>query len=697
MYQMNAKLTTSVLPPDSADMQALLASEQSLRLVIDTIPGLVWSSRSDGHIDYLNQRWLDFTGLTLAQASGWGWQQAVHPDDNDALTKYWTSILIAGTAGEYEARLRRYDGVHRWFLFRGVPLYDASGAVVKWYGTNTDIEDRKQAEEKLRVSEKSLADGQRLTKTGTWVLDFKTGNTDWSLETCRIFGFPEPPPSPHYGKFRARVHPEDQEAVDRGLLDSFETGEPRPLHYRYILPDGTAKFIETISEPVKDAAGKVLRLMGTIMDITESKKVAEALRASEYLARGQVDALSRSLAALSRESMPEKFLEHVLRIAGEQLGADSVSVWEMNDHTGRVDLAADCQGEVMQMPAKDENQPSLHLSDAKIDHPVWTDFFRMGNYCVYGAIQNGPPWAQVAAHPDGPWYDWRSGMVDNPVVPQMIQDIASSGIVATLNVPMFVADKVTGLFVMCFTQTRLFRHDEIELTRAMANQAMLAIQLMRLSQAHRESAVISERNRMARDIHDTLAQGFTGVIVQLEAAEDASSRGLVNEAHLHVARAGELARYGLHEARRSVLALRLQGLEGSDLSTAMDQLLRRLTADTSLHPTLALHGTPYSLPAQWEDNLLRITQEVVINALRYARANEFKARLLFEAHRLNLELRDNGCGFDTTLKHDGFGLMGIKERVTQMGGEISIRSAEGLGTTISITLPLTDNPTLAAS
>jgi PAS domain-containing protein len=103
----------------------------------------------------------------------------------------------------------------------------------------------------LRQSERNLAEGQRLTKTGSWILDYKTGNTDWSVETCRIFGFPDPPPSPHYSEFRARVRPEDREAVDRGLRESFETGEPRPLEYIFILPDGVRKNIETISQPVK--------------------------------------------------------------------------------------------------------------------------------------------------------------------------------------------------------------------------------------------------------------------------------------------------------------------------------------------------------------------------------------------------------------------------------------------------------------
>src|SRR6267378_6413959 len=114
-----------------------------------------------------------------------------------------------------------------------------------------DVTEQKRLQDRLRRSEMNLAGGQRLTKTGSWILDFKTGETDWSVETCRIFGFPDPPPSPHYSEFRARVRREDRDAVDQGLRESFETGEPRPLKYLFILPNGVRKHIETISQPVR--------------------------------------------------------------------------------------------------------------------------------------------------------------------------------------------------------------------------------------------------------------------------------------------------------------------------------------------------------------------------------------------------------------------------------------------------------------
>jgi PAS domain S-box-containing protein len=131
----------------SAGYGSDLAQEaHDVRLIIDAIPTLAWSAGADGSADCFNQRWLDYTGLSTEQARDWAWSVALHPDDLNALVDYWRSVLGSGKPGEIEARLRRYDGVYRWFLFRATPAFDSDGKVAKWFGTNTDIEDRKRAE-----------------------------------------------------------------------------------------------------------------------------------------------------------------------------------------------------------------------------------------------------------------------------------------------------------------------------------------------------------------------------------------------------------------------------------------------------------------------------------------------------------------------------------------------------------------------
>lgn len=131
-------------------------SENRLRTIIDTIPALAWSARPDGSAEFFNRPWLDYAGLSAEEASDWGWTVAIHPEDWGRLMDYWRRLLASKEAGEIEVRLRRFDGEYRWFLFRGSPLRDGSGRVVKWYGTNTDLEERKRAEEALRANAQSL-------------------------------------------------------------------------------------------------------------------------------------------------------------------------------------------------------------------------------------------------------------------------------------------------------------------------------------------------------------------------------------------------------------------------------------------------------------------------------------------------------------------------------------------------------------
>lgn len=669
--------------------EQLRRNESALTEAIDTIPGLVWSVLPDGEVDFLNQRWREYTGLTLEQARGWGWRTAIHPEDLPGLETYWRSVLAAGEPGEIETRLRRFDGNFRWFLFRAVPLFDGAGKLVKWYGQNTDIDDRKRAEEAMRTAMGRFEGILEIAEDAIISVNSTQRIVLFNQGAETVFGYAQ---EEVVGQPLDVLLPPRFAQSHRGYIEAFGKsaeiarlmGQRREVFGRR--KDGS-EFPAEASISKLELGGDVTFTV-ILRDITERKRAAEALRASEHLARGQVEALASSLAALSRESVPEKYLEHVLRIAGEQLNAASVNVWEMNEAVGCVELVANYQGGVLLLPVRNASQAPLRMGATSSEHPVWTEFFRTGKHCVYGTIQNAPPWSEVAIHPDGPWYDWRAGMVDNPIVPQMIKDIAASGIVATLNVPMLVADKVAGLFVLCFRQRRIYREDEIELTRAMANQAMLAIKLMRLSQANRESAVLAERARLARDMHDTLAQGFTGVIMQLEAAKGAMGGAGGAEPMVHIQRAQDLARTSLGEARRAVRAMRSQSLLDGTLCTALDELLKRMTSGTELQAELVVQGEGRPLPPGWEEGLLRIAQESLTNTLKHAQARSFRMTLSFAPDLVRLQLTDDGKGFDPQAEHEGFGLLGMQERAEQMAGKFVLRSKAGEGTEILVDLSL---------
>jgi signal transduction histidine kinase len=398
-----------------------------------------------------------------------------------------------------------------------------------------------------------------------------------------------------------------------------------------------------------------------LRDITERKEAAEALRASAQLARGQTEALTRTLDALAKESAPDRLVEHVLRTITEQLEAHSSSIWLRNEGTDRVSFEFAFEGGRL-LTKSDAALARISATLNIEDVWLWPEIFRTGKPGVLEDIRQGPSF---------PWRD----------------HVLSLGVISILIVPILIAGRVGGVIGIRFTRQRSFRAEEIELAQALAHQAMLAFQLRRLARQSRHAAVAAERNRMARDIHDTLAQGFTGVIMQLEAAEEAMSQSLASKVEEHVIRAGELAREGLGEARRSVRALRPLALDRKDLGEALEDLIRKMTAGTPVRAEFNVHGQPRELPLEWEENLLRIGQEVLTNVLRHAQASEFNAQLTFDDGETRLDLRDNGSGFDPAGRHDGFGLQGMRERVEGIGGRLSIRSARGEGTAISIDLP----------
>ena len=213
---------------------------------------------------------------------------------------------------------------------------------------------------------------------------------------------------------------------------------------------------------------------------------------------------------------------------------------------------------------------------------------------------------------------------------------------------------------------------------------------LRLQQVEARSAVLSERNRMAREIHDHLAQGFTGVLLQLEAAEAKLSRmeGDPTPILTRIDHARNLAAASLQEARRSVMALRPRKPEGMDLLGALRLLTDRLLAGTDIQVELALVGKPKPLHERIEDELIRMAQELITNALRHGKAKWVRVALQFEGRQVRLSIEDDGMGFDPSAPAAGYGMRSIRESVKKLQGRLDIDSSQGLGSRITITLPI---------
>jgi len=267
-------------------------AERESRRLIDAIPHQIWSGPPDGTIDYCNERWRSDTGLALEDARDEGWLSIIHPDDRDRVINAWRDSVANGTPYEQEERHRKADGTYRWFLSRGVPLRDAKGHILRWYGTNTDIEDCKRAEEALRSSEREqrqiaaelqrerrrLVEAQDVAKMGRWEAELQDLNVIWSEQTHRIF---ETDPSrfePTRPKFCEFIHPEDRARVDAAFLASLDKRSPSTVEYRIVMPDGRVKILEEHWQAFHDEEGKPVRVAGTCRDVSERVRAEEELR-----------------------------------------------------------------------------------------------------------------------------------------------------------------------------------------------------------------------------------------------------------------------------------------------------------------------------------------------------------------------------------------------------------------------------------
>ena len=253
-------------------------------------------------------------------------------------------------------------------------------------------------------------------------------------------------------------------------------------------------------------------------------------------------------------------------------------------------------------------------------------------------------------------------------------------------IALMIGDKPLGLLGLAFTEKTALKPEELELIYALTNQASLAIQLTKLAQQAQKSALTDERNRMAREIHDTLAQAFTGISLQLEAARNSLSTQ-PEAAQERLLRAKMLAKEGINEARRSVRALRPEALESEDLITALHQLVDKMISGTNIKTEISIEGKPHSLNSEVEVNLFRIAQEAITNTLRHSQADQICIQLIYETDIFHLQIKDNGIGFNPKLlQNQGFGLIGMRERCDRLNGNLVINSASDRGTEIIVTV-----------
>ncbi len=291
---------------------ALRESEQQWRSLTEALPQLVWGAAPDGGCDYFSTQWTNYTGVAESDLLGWRWMETLHPDDREPTRQFWTESVAGRQPYDVEYRIRRSDGIYGWFKTRGTPIRDTDGGIVKWFGTCTDITDRKRAEQalmdhelelsqardlleikvmertkELRRSEAYLEEAQKLSKTGSWARVSASGEMRyWSEECYRVLGFEPRDGLPRFETFLQHVHPDDRRRVRETAERAGREKVDYEVDYRIVHPGGEVRDIHTVAHPVLSPSGDVVEFVGTVMDVTERR---QAEKERERLRQVQAD------------------------------------------------------------------------------------------------------------------------------------------------------------------------------------------------------------------------------------------------------------------------------------------------------------------------------------------------------------------------------------------------------------------------
>ena len=711
--------------------EALAASERDL--IINTIPTAAWTTRPDGYCDFLNQVWLDYAGMTAEQAQGWGWAEAIHPDDRKKLVEDWQSCLASGTPVDTEARIRRFDGSYRWFLIRGNPLKDEGGNILKWYGTCVDIEDRKRVEEALHARELSwrqIVDnipGLVATMGAMGEVEFLNRQTleyfgktteelkDWALISA--------------------VHPNDLPRVIEARKKSIETGQIYEVEHRCRRADGVYRWFQVRGLPVRDAENKITAWYLLLTDIDDRKHAEEELKRSEaFLAEGQrlsgtgsfswcvaTDELTWS-EQLYRIFEFDEHLPVTLERIGSRVYPDDLPL--LQDMIERARRAA----------SDFEYEHRLLMPDQSVKH---IHLFAHATRDKYGRLEYVGAAQDVTQHrlaEEALQSSERNLSLMIDVIPTFIHVLRSDGSVLYVN--QAVLD-YTGLTLEDVKKSdyraRFFHPEDVErlreerreaLTRAVPfenEQRVLGKDgryrwfLVRYNplveegrvtrwyvsateiesrkqeeeRVRQENVRLEERTRIARELHDTLLQTCLGALFQLGAAvESLAPDSQVRSKFDPVL---QLMEQGIEEGRNAIQCLRSSGSGPMDLVAALSAVRQEFSTQPGVDYRATVVGQQQPLRSAIQQEIYSIGREALVNAFCHSGAKRIDLELEYTDRNLTMRVRDNGRGIDQQVLYAGrkghWGLTGMRERATRIGGLLKISSSATGGTEIQLSIP----------
>lgn len=636
--------------------------EERLSLVIEGTNDGIWDWNLETNVVYFSPHWKGMLGYADHEIANRveEWYRLMHPDDA-AGVKERLQAYLKGQLPVYELehRLRHKDGSYRWILARGIALRRTDGTPYRMAGSHTDITERKRADEVIRQSEKRFSQVFHASPIPITITSLEGGlyvevNDAW----LRLFEYTREEvigdSSLHLNLW---VDPQQRLEMIQQLQ---ATGSLRD--YAHLARTKTGKVLDVlVSAEVMELNDQHYNL-SLVYDVTELKRAQQRLEQRVEERTHKLATLNAIAAVVSGSLDLKQVLNAALSKAMEAMHMEVGSAYSLEDG--------------------DTPDEEKHLFFAALQglSPEFTR--RVGSRQVRGtAIQ-----VAMEAHKPLVWL-----VADYPD-PYLKQALELEGVRQVINVPLFAKGKFVGAFNLGTRHEREIAPEEISLLSAIGHQVAVAVENARLYDQAEQSALVAERTRLARELHDSVTQSLYGVTLYAEAAATLLKEGNQVTAAEHLRELRDTAQEALREMRLLIFELRPLALEKSGLGAALQARLDAVEARGGIKSELRVEGED-QLPLSMQQELYHITREALNNVVKHAHAQHVSITLRTAGGQCYLEICDDGAGFDAAgPSRGGLGLAGIRERVQKMGGQVEIASTSGKGTTVRVQVPAGDSP-----
>lgn len=655
--------------------QTLHQREERLSLVMRATNDGIWDWDLETNEVYYSPRWKSMLGYDADELPNRfeTWRKRVHPEDIEISLRAIQAYL-SGESDQYqlEHRLRHKDGHYRWILARGIALRDAEGKPYRMVGSHTDITQRKHAERDLHETQRALATlmsnlpgmAYRCRNAPGWPMEFVSQG---SLE---LTGYP-PEALMNGAKidYGDLVHSDDREMVWGEVQQAIVERRPFELTYRLITADGEEKWVWEQGQAIYHSQREAIHLEGFITDITERVTAQRFLeqrveeRTREIERRQEVaEALRDIVKILNSRRSYEEILDYIVLKARNLLGAGAGVIYRAFEDEGTilVDAASGAPQELVQLGKR----------------PAYPE-------AVIPALIERKPYAvpDLEKQLSGDF----TASADDGLNPTMVRwrEIVLGHYRAYLIVPLVIKDELYGALALYYPLPREFSEEDIGLGMALGDQVALAIENARLRDLVAQNAVLSERSRLARDLHDAVTQTlFSSSLIAEVIPRMWESHP--DEAYHRLEELRQLTRGALAEMRTLLLELRPATLEEAELHELFRHLADAFQGRARIPVQLVIEGE-CEIPPDVKIAFYRIAQETLNNVGKHAMAEQVHLKITCDDQGVAMLIEDDGQGFDPSQvspEHLGLGIM--EERARDVGAEFEIKSEIGQGTRMSL-------------